>query len=85
MWGRDDRALTAQWAESRHPLNGGKPSADDPTQRNAASLAKTLSELEPILAAIHTAMASRLDAPAVANGWQRLFVAAKSITKQLAR
>ena len=66
----------AQPPESDQHLKGGMPSvADGPPQKNAASLAKALAEIEPIVAAIREAIAFRFDGPASAREWQRLSTA----------
>ena len=65
----------AQPPESDQHLKGGMPSvADGPPQKNAASLAKALAEIEPILAAIREAMAFRFCDPACASKAMATFV-----------
>ena len=74
-----------QRPESRQYLNDEMPSvAEGPPQQNAASLAKALAEIEPILAAIREAIAFRFDGPAIPGEWRRLSVAAKTISNETA-
>ena len=74
-----------QRAESDQHLKGGMPSvADGPPQKNAASLAKALAEIEPILAAIREAIAFKFDGPASAREWQRSSISAKAISNAMA-
>ena len=58
--------------------------AEGPPEQNAASLAKALAEIEPILAAIREAIAFRFDGPAMAIEWRRLSAAAKTISNETA-
>ena len=74
-----------QCPESSQYLSDGMPSvAEYSPQQNAASLAKALAEIEPILAAIREAIAFRFDGPASARERQRLSNAAKAISNETA-